>query len=553
MRAWPCRILGGLVLLAGCGTVAFQSPPFEPMPPSRMPLPQQTEPLPQIRFEIRHSQATNLFHWVDYLADSSAGKSRERYYRHWVLRFGPLTEEDHRLLDGFRQVRIRRLLPKSAPNDYPSTDCVPLWNADISRRQAMSVAAIGAQSFDELLARLRQVTSTEEGDAVEAALRHFAPRFESIWPQVAFLSPFQQALDQYLAQPRPRELLGHFARFYRIPSDTQLVVVVGLVGLLDAGAPTHAEASGRHLLIEVRPDDRPQDQVQVIFHELCHVLYNALTPEQRAQLASQFYRLGTGGMMGWSLAHEALPTAMGQGLAQAILTPDLFRWPHAWYHIPEIDLAAKHIYPVVRAEFFAGRSLFDQLPLLISRRIDRSAVTRRIRPFDQLTDALILADSPMATKLRASRIPVPVRPIYQVDPSRESGAQFIKRSACLPLIGFITIEDLNTLPVARDEAVRLPQIYNPLPTHAAGVITPVRRPSGAAALWVIARDDSEVPTMIDAVTQLDGWPTSPQIVRRVTSNAPLQAPNASRSVSINSSSVAVPALRSIASPIGIPF
>jgi hypothetical protein len=54
---------------------------------------------------------------------------------------------------------------------------------------------------------------------------------------------------------------------------------------------------------------------------------------------------------------EALPTALGQGLATARLTPDDFDERLGWYHIEEIDVLAHAIYPIVRREVGAGHTI----------------------------------------------------------------------------------------------------------------------------------------------------------------------------------------------------
>ena len=57
------------------------------------------------------------------------------------------------------------------------------------------------------------------------------------------------------------------------------------------------------------------------------------------------------------LLQEALPTALGQGLATARLTPAGFHLSSKWYHIPAIDTFAKRIYPIVAREIDAGRTI----------------------------------------------------------------------------------------------------------------------------------------------------------------------------------------------------
>src|SRR5262249_37693929 len=120
---------------------------------------------------------------------------------------------------------------------------------------------------------------------------------------------------------------------------------------------THAQALGRRLLIEIRPDDTPASEVQVVCHEGSHYLIALMSEPRRAALEARAWAHGTAGRKAWTLLHEALPTALGQGLATATLTPDEFDMGSSWYHIPSIDRFAKQIYPIVRREVESKRTI----------------------------------------------------------------------------------------------------------------------------------------------------------------------------------------------------
>ncbi len=480
-----------------------------------MPLPTTTAPLPEVRFTVQHSQATNLFHWIDSLAESSPGKNRALYYRDWVSEFGPLTPEDRALLSEFKAVRTRRFPPNHSRQFDSDSACLPIEDDSLSRRQKLSIAAMNATSIDDLSARLSALVEPAEALTVQRTIRAFAPRFATIWPRASYLSRVQSEFEGFLSEPRTQALLGHFVRFYELPGELGEFPTLNLVAVLHQEAPTHAEANSHELLIEVRPEDHAAQQVQVIFHEFAHDLFRRLAPDKQRELRTRFYRQGRDGVAAWTLTYEALPTALGQGLAQAILAPDEYRWPDRWYHIDEIDVAAKAIFPIVRNEFFSGRTLFGPLPELIVERVRRTKIAGRIAPvLDQVAEGMIIAPEPIALVLRNTRFPLPSRPIFQVDPDTAAGSAFIARAGCLPLVGFVTEADLTRLAVTKDEGVAVPQNFRPLPKNAAGIVVPLQRPSGAAALWVIAVDESYVPQMVDAVASMRGWPSQPVVIRR---------------------------------------
>ena len=59
------------------------------------------------------------------------------------------------------------------------------------------------------------------------------------------------------------------------------------------------------------------------------------------------------------LLGEALPTALGQGLADRTFRPKQWSRKYTWYHIESVDRFAKAIFPVVEEALETGRP-FDE-------------------------------------------------------------------------------------------------------------------------------------------------------------------------------------------------
>ena len=125
------------------------------------------------------------------------------------------------------------------------------------------------------------------------------------------------------------------------------------------GYGTHAEAVGRFLLIEVREGESLADQAEVIVHENAHFLFDRVPRERRAALRAAAARQGAAGERAWSLLREALPTALGQGVAGHELRPRAWSIEDPWYHIGDIDRYAKALHPLVADAVSSGRR-FDE-------------------------------------------------------------------------------------------------------------------------------------------------------------------------------------------------
>ena len=76
-------------------------------------------------------------------------------------------------------------------------------------------------------------------------------------------------------------------------------------------------------------------------------------------LRSLGYPIVPGGVEAWQLLHEALPTALGQGVAGQRFKAADWDIGHRWYHTEAVDRYAKQIYPLVRDTLAAGGT-FDE-------------------------------------------------------------------------------------------------------------------------------------------------------------------------------------------------
>jgi len=116
---------------------------------------------------------------------------------------------------------------------------------------------------------------------------------------------------------------------------------------------------GRNLLIEVRPGESLTDEASVVVHENSHFLFHRIDEPRRRRLEAYAGEAGSHGTSAWNVLLEALPTALGQGVADHEFRPGGWSTEAPWYHIPEIDRYAKAIYKHVSHAVASG-SVLDE-------------------------------------------------------------------------------------------------------------------------------------------------------------------------------------------------
>ncbi|MDQ7007090.1 MAG: hypothetical protein Q9Q40_07645 [Acidobacteriota bacterium] len=499
MRPWLpiVGLLAAAALAAACTSrlSAASRPAAADTPPAA-----ETWPI-----EARVSYLVNLFHWVDNLAGTSIGKTRAVYQRQWEKTFGPPSPADAAQLEAYRQVRTRPE-PVVRPDRLPDAQsCLPTSFPRLSARQRFNTAVLRSDTLPQLERALAPVVGPADAATVRRVLAHFEPRFRRLWPRMAFLGPFHERFERWLRARPVQDLMLRFAHFLEVQADPSRPTVVHLVGLLEQGS-THAEASGRFLLVEIRPADGPADQTQVIFHELAHDLLRRQPARVRDAFARRLMARGAVGALAQTLLHEGLPTALGQGVARATLTPNHFAFRDRWYHVDAIDRFAHRIYTAVRQEIHSPRSYSSRLPDLVGDAVAGSPTTGSTPIAFFVSHAAFLARGNRLDVLRPLMRSAAGRAQFGVATDHPDGRTFLARHPCQPLIWLLTAEEMTTARLPDGDLIPAAHFAVPPSARSAGWIVPATRKSGAAVLLLIGRDASALPLLVERTARLRGWP-----------------------------------------------
>lgn len=364
-------------ILTAAPTIASEKPP----PPTAGGVVDPDLP----RFEISVSYVANLVHWIDNLAGSSRGKTIRTYRRYWQARHGAHTPEE---MDQLRRWEAIRAKPQNLPQPEPRIEngCLPQVGDSPGWRQVFLLRSYEASSIGDFVDSLSGHLDDAERSDLRSILEAFEPRFATIWQSMSHMKEFEGEFRRYIDSSALRPFLGEVARFLGVrpgdfpPGRLQLMA-------LPEESVTFASAIGRHLMMEIRPGDGPEEQVQVIAHETAHYLWQMMTPERIDALATQIHSASGNGPVIWTMMREGIPTAIGQGLADARLVPRRFGLQYPWYHIASIDRFAKESYPLL-GEALTKRQTIDQGLLPRIALSGAGALAASAAPTDHLVEAL---------------------------------------------------------------------------------------------------------------------------------------------------------------------
>jgi hypothetical protein len=306
--------------------------------------------------EVSVSFTASLFHWLDSLtglqeAGMSAGKTAEVHRRTYARLFGKPRDTDLELLRRFGEIRLRFARDSRAARAGG-------LGGDASR---LLVAFFDAPDLEAALRSTAPLLTEDEYRDLGRILAHFAPLHLRVWNDGEIPRRFLDRCRDDRRLPELERLLAAIARFFDVDPGAGEPPHLVLTPV-ERGGGTHAQANGRHLLIELRKRDGLTVTAPVIVHENAHLMIHRIDPQRLERLESVAASLGPTAMQAVSDLSEALPTALGQGVAAQRFLTESFRLDGPWYHRPEIDAYAKRIYPTVKTALLSG-GRFDE-PLL---------------------------------------------------------------------------------------------------------------------------------------------------------------------------------------------
>jgi hypothetical protein len=285
--------------------------------------------------EVRISFQCALFHWLDSLTGllgpgMTAGKTTDAHRLDFQKVAGEPTAEQLEMLRRYADTR-RRIAHKSRGGN----------------ELRLTRAVFEEPTLTAALERVQPLVEKRDAQNLRDVLAYFTPQYEQIWKEGKLPLRF---FDRAQRDPQ-RQAIGAFlarvAGFYGADPSQREVPRLILVPVRD-GHGTHAQAVGPNLLIEIRSGDHLGDQVPPIVHENAHFLFYGLESERREALRARAAELGPDGAAAWRLMLEAMPTAIGQGVAGQAFRRATWSLEQSWYHREDVDRYAKAIFPLVR-------------------------------------------------------------------------------------------------------------------------------------------------------------------------------------------------------------
>jgi len=234
-------------------------------------------------------------------------------------------------------------------------DLGPLTSESISILNRIQIAAYGSSTLDMFSERLGLLMHSADVGEVTFALTHFLARFEEWWgggpsEQLAeFRHELRVALDR-----QGLEFIPAVAKLYGVDIESRpLPVVVHLMARPLNESPINGRMFENHAVIEVLQNEVAEQRIGVLVHEIAHFFFGSAPLILHRQRLDGALRAGDSrASAALGIMNEAIATAIGNGIVEEKIRGEdfqkYFEGERSFYDEPQIDAAAKAIFPLVR-------------------------------------------------------------------------------------------------------------------------------------------------------------------------------------------------------------
>lgn len=273
------------------------------------------------------------------------------------------------------------------------------WPLDGNRRvqfvDLLELIAVRSETVAEFLGIVEPLLGPRDGLRLRRVLEHFEPGYRRIlWePTQADLREQKAALEAAMERVQMSAQLARVAVLVDSDWDPEISLVVALVPFPRPTGhfTTFGHSTGWLEVVEVPSGLAVGKHGGVLFHELCHSLWNARRDDA---LHKAFLRHG--GALAWQELSEGLATALGNGWMQTLLDG---RKPRGqWYHDPYTDAYGKALLPLIEARLRSGNALDEDFAVEATSVFKRAFPRAEVDPRLLSRQIVLVADDSMSAQ-----------------------------------------------------------------------------------------------------------------------------------------------------------
>ncbi len=349
-------------------------------------------------FVVEYRELPNLIYQLDNISGMLPWESSGNFKKLWQDNFLTDTSEEA-WIQRWKAQRLKQVRVE------PERSHIRLPISPVYRTGGSEYLVRSAGFRVDTVSQYRQLLSLELpkefAEELGSVVAHFQPKFHEWWKSKGEAAGrgFITSLSETLNDPRVRNRVAQMQKFYEaeLPKGTKIPFIL-LYRPSFILEPTSGQQLSKYSLVQFLEGEKPETRVDVVIHELCHFFFQSAKDESHLALQKNFLDLGDpGAVPAFQLLNEAVATALGNGVIGEIFdTPAHFasklKRPRSLYNAPEIDRAAKSIYPWAKEALDSGLKISSkEFVQHYQRSVKEAFGDELLRPAAYLSDVSLYA------------------------------------------------------------------------------------------------------------------------------------------------------------------
>jgi hypothetical protein len=320
-----------------------------------------------VSISASYAATANILQILDCISDRNKPNTEgdcqddSGYIKDWNKRFGPLTNEDKKLLAEYARLRQKYF------NDPDAAEENPLKNrngffARIGSEHADQFAPpfYSSNDLNTVYKKLSSVVTKAELGRLKTILAHFDVQLQAYLKESRVYIEAAKQMNASLRKPEFSAFYDEIMAFYNVKEDVHFEVIYVWWPLLNRDITPRY---GQFFVMERNPasPDLAKPDTDITTHEIVHSISSQQDLKQKQTLTAQFLR-GCDPLKKvrpLRVLEEPLAVSIGQMLFLERFKPDEFKATRRWYRNSWVNEFAPHVFPEVKEAFRNKKSITD--------------------------------------------------------------------------------------------------------------------------------------------------------------------------------------------------
>lgn len=309
--------------------------------------------LPVLKFTYNTSFTTHLWYVIDALSGNTLfSTSSEAYQEYWARNF-QFGKKEEVLLNDYYEIMWsykKVLVPHSTAN---VKSLIPLPWKERTQRDLLREILMSGRNEDEIFYELGTFIKDKDLVRLKVIYDHFKMNMKKVWLDAKYLEEIKKEAKKFIEQDSFKKLLQEAISFYGANLGKKWNFQMNFIWRPKASLESDsAQVFEVFTNVEMIEGYQFMQNMDVVFHEMCHVFWDARSKRSQGQLIDDHFKTGSGHSgMAYRTLNEALASVWGAGIFnrrfRSKVFKELLNRENGFYNDYYIDNYAKVLLPLV--------------------------------------------------------------------------------------------------------------------------------------------------------------------------------------------------------------